>query len=108
MEDKFKELFNSLPDFIKQGHEEAIAELMSLASKNKFKVGDQVVLHKDGGVISAIDNDAAYPISVEFKKDGTREARMFFTIDGKLLNTDQGPSLFLAEEYENLIKTSHE
>jgi hypothetical protein len=103
MDEKFKRLFDSLPESIKQGHQEAIKELMELAPKNRFSVGDQVVLYKSGGTVTSVDK-GEYGISVEFREDGSPSC-LSFTPDGKILDTDEKPSLFLTEEFFRMMES---
>ena len=105
MDEKFKRLFDSLPESIKQGHQEAIKELMELAPKKRFSVGDQVVLYKSGGTVTSVDK-GEYGISVEFKEDGSEPSYLSFTPDGKIIDSDAKPSLFLTEEFFRMMESS--
>ena len=60
-----------------------------------FKVGQKVICKVHGeGVVSDVWDDQAYPVDVEFLKGGWED----YTVDGKLYENDDKPSLSVIEE----------
>lgn len=60
-----------------------------------FKVGQRVICKKHGeGVVSLVWDEGTYPVDVEFLKGGWED----YTVDGKLHEVDDEPSLSVIEE----------